>query len=74
MISVHLCNYTDPNATHLIRAEIPSKRYWSKLGLLGLRLTTSKILTSRERTAWYTGVRLCLAVMITRIAPATIAH
>jgi hypothetical protein len=56
--------------SHRINAEMLSKQYWVNFGLLGFLLISPRILTSRLRTASCTGVRLCRAVMITRIAPA----
>ena len=50
-------------------AEALSKQYWLNFGLLGFLLISPRMLTSRERMVSYTGVRLCRAVMITRIAP-----
>ena len=50
-------------------AETLSKQYWLNLGLLGFLLIWPMMLTSRFKTDSCTGVRLCLAVMTTRITP-----
>ncbi len=55
--------------TYRINAETLSKQYWLNFGLLGFLLISPIMLTSRVRTASCIGVKLCRAVMMTRIAP-----
>lgn len=50
-------------------AEILSKQYWLKFGLLGFPLITPRIATNLARIVTKFGVSVWRAVMITRITP-----